>query len=373
LLIRSWECSLRRHFTQQLATTSTAAPSPQTEGTLFHEPLSEKEDQEKITPLHPENPSQDLSHFESSIADHQQRHDQLSDELRTAMHQIRQLTVERNDLQAALLKIQEEHQTYQCSTEELMKNKESSSSTLEKTVVEQRAVLEQKQHLIIKLESQVRDLNYEVKTLLQLGDMASSEGNIPNAKHDNIHPVLDGFTGGDSAMDIDTLYQSMPTSSDKQIRSPYDATLQMQHCVELAQNLVGAAHLGSGNSRFSEVSVDSQALDLRRLADKFRSEISAPVLLYSPGEDKLLFASNQIQGLFGWSPDKVVNDFFNLLQEGREEWYRALDALNEQDEVQLRLVVKAKSGHDVMVYSHLAPIRSGVFTNHAIAVLYPLT
>lgn len=369
LLVRNWEVSLKsklaavvdRRVGEAVHFQSVEAP---TSSHTFEE--------DKITPLHPDaGEAEELSRLRQLVAERQQQNDQVSDELRGSMHEARQLVADKDTLTQQLAELRSEYDRFKADAEDKLTQREGAAGSLQRTVVEQRAELESRQHLITKLENKVNDLSYEVKTLLQLGDMASSQGETPNAAADNVHPVIDGFNQTAEALDVDTLYETNPTSSDRSVRSPYDASLQLQHCIDLAQNLEGAAHLGSGSRRFGDLAVESRALDLRRLADKFRSEVSAPVLLFNPSDNQLLFASNQIQGIVGWSPEKLIKDFYQLLQDGRQDWDQAVSALGQQEEVQVRLVVKTKSGQDVMTYCHLGMIRSGIFAQHVVGVLLP--
>lgn len=369
LLVRNWEVSLKGKL---------AAVVDRRVGTALHYQAVEMPtsshilEEEKITPLHPKaGETDELSRLRQLLAESQKQHDHISDELRSSMHEARQLVAEKETLTQQLAELRHEHDQFRAESEEKLQQREGAAGGLQRTVMEQRSELESRQHLITKLENKVNDLTYEVKTLLQLGDMASAQDEIPTAAADNVHPVIDGFNQTAEALDVDTLYETNPTSSDRNVRSPYDASLQLQHCIDLAQNLEGAAHLGAGSRRFGDLAVESRALDLRRLADKFRSEVSAPVLLFNPSDNHLLFASNQIQGIVGWSPEKLVKDFHQLLQDGRQDWDQAVSTLGQQEEVQVRLVIKTKSGQDVMTYCHLGMIRSGIFAQHVVGVLLP--
>ncbi|SCA64220.1 Uncharacterized protein SCG7086_CS_00030 [Chlamydiales bacterium SCGC AG-110-P3] len=369
LLVHNWEVTLK----SKLA----AIVTRRVDESLHHQSLQMPAtgmvyEEEKITPLHPDpNGDHENSRLRQMLAEGQKQSDQLSEELRSTMHELRQFAQEKDTLAQQLEDLRGEYDRYTANSEDKLQQRDGSVSTFQRTLVEQRTELESKQHLIAKLENKVRDLSYEVKTLLQLGDMASTQTQVSSAAPDNVHPVVDGFNQKAEIFDVDTLYETNPTSSDRNVRSPYDASLQLEHCIELAQNLEGAAHLGVGSRRFGDLAVESRALDLRRLADKFRSEVSAPVLLFNPSDNHLMFASNQIQGIVGWSPEKLVKDFYQLLQDGRNEWDHAVSALSQQEQVQVRIVVKTKSGQDVMTYCHLGMIRSGIFTQHVVGVLLP--
>lgn len=58
-----------------------------------------------------------------------------------------------------------------CSSSEV-EHKDQLLKEYQQTIAEQRSVIEKKQQHILKLENKVQDLNYEVKTLLQLGELS---------------------------------------------------------------------------------------------------------------------------------------------------------------------------------------------------------
>ncbi len=114
---------------------------------------------------------------------------------------------------------------------------------------------------------------------------------------------------------------------------------------------------------------DSFALDLRRLCDSLRSENSCTILLYSPKENQLLFANNQIKTVTGWSPDKFVQNFSDIMQD-EAPWRQGIASLTMRSEAKVDLTFKMKSGQDISVHGLLGLIPTGIFRQHIIAVLY---
>lgn len=250
-------------------------------------------------------------------------------------------------------------------------HKEHLLQEYQQTIAEQRSIIEKKQQYILKLENKVQDLNYEVKTLLQLGDMQSGGLGSEDKDKKLAHPVMDVFkTPYTPHEDLEEIYQSLPMSSDKKVHTPYDAAMQLQRCIDKAKTLTGASHLAGPSSRFLDLSVDSYAIDLRRLFDSFRNENTCGILLFSKQENRLLFANNSIKTLLGWSPDRFVNDFSQIIHESGPDWKHALLQLQTKNETQVRLLAKAKSGEDVLVQCYLGVIDEGVFAGHIIGVMY---
>lgn len=256
------------------------------------------------------------------------------------------------------------------STAKEFGHKEGLLQDYQQTIVEQRAIIDKKQQYVAKLEAKVQDLQYEVKTLLQLGELGvqSVEGSRAEG-----HPALDAFPQGQALnSDIEEAVQALPASSDRRVCTHYDAAVQLQKSVEVAKSLTGASHLSSGEgSRFRDLSMDSYAIDLRRLFDSLRSETSATILLYSQKDGKLLFVNNQIKGLVGWTPETFVKDFPQLIQSSFAEWRHAVSRLADQPEVQVQLVTRSRSGTEVPLHCYLGIIPDGAFSGHVIGVVYP--
>ena len=151
----------------------------------------------------------------------------------------------------------------------------------------------------------------------------------------------------------------------------------LQKCVDIAEQLGGDSHLAVEGSRLLNLPPESYAIDLRRLFDSLRSEHSSIVLVYSAAEHRLLFVNNKIRGLLGWSPEKFVKEFAHILQKGSGDWKSAVAVLQKirKYEVnkgqQIRLLMKAKSGEDLLVRCYLGLVREGIFGNLIVGVLYP--
>lgn len=268
------------------------------------------------------------------------------------------------DCEAKLLQIKE-------SSEANLSKKETALSESRQTVTEQKKILEQKHKQIQELEKKVRDLNYEVKTLLQLGAFEAESQSYEEEELNISHPLIDVFEATETSLE-NVGYEPQKASCDKELHTPYDAAVQLQKCIEKAQKLKGIHDLGKKDSRFSDLSLNHYALDLRRLFDSFRNENSCMVLIYSPKEKRLLFSNNHSKNILGWSPEKLIKDFHSLIKKGRAEWSEALDRLKTCKESQARLLLQGRSGQDVLLHCHLGLIPSGLFSQHVIAVLFPM-
>ena len=240
--------------------------------------------------------------------------------------------------------LQQEFLFYQDASKSQLQQREMTINDYAQTTSELRASMEKKQQQISKLEGSIQDLNFELKTLIQVSDQEPTVSSPPPTQR-----PMPAFQGP--------------------VKSHNQASIQLKRCIDIAQKLTGASHV-SLSSRFREVPIDSYALDQRRLFDNLRSETTGVVLVYSQREKKLLFANNEVKNLFGWSSEKLIHDFPNLVQEGYLEWQRAVASLAGTREAEVPLVIRTRSGHDQFVQCHLGIIPTGVFKNDVINVLY---
>lgn len=276
--------------------------------------------------------------------------------------------------------MREDFTAFQEESFEQLKQKELLLAEYANTVQELRDSIEKKQQQVSKLESSVSDLTFEVKTLIQLSDVekgvkeptfaqpASYSEN--ESTHRKIYKPSFQQTVGRPAYSADSVETTTLTRHEHEtrVRNQQEASTELRKCIEIAQKITGASHLAaSGRIPFG---IDSYALDQRRLYDGLRTEIRALVIVYSPRDDKLLFANAQVKALLGWSPERFIQDFNMLIKEGFEDWKRVVIGLAAHQEAQVRLLVKTRIGHDQILQGRLGMIPFGSFKGHIIAVFF---
>lgn len=261
--------------------------------------------------------------------------------------EVEHLELDKRALQKQLDQVSHElevcHQTFQEQSE----RKETAYRELQQALSEQRAIVERHQQHISILETKERDLHYEIKTLLQL----ATTDPLPPEPSEN-YPA-----------------NRLPPI-DMQVRTPESASQQLKRCLDIAAKMNGSYYFGNNTHRFKDLSLDHHALDLRHLCDTLRGESSAIVVLYSQKEHRLLFANNVVRDLLGWSPEKFIQSFADIIQNG-EEWQKGLNQLATTQEVKINLVANTKNESAVTLQCHLGMVYSGSFRHHSIAVMYP--
>ena len=228
--------------------------------------------------------------------------------------------------------------------------------------------MRKKQQLITTLESQIQDLKYELKTLVDLSEPLEEDVAIPIPAPTPIkQPEIPPKTSKTKTEKIDAILDLGLAASS---RSTEEAHQQLKRCIDIAQKLTGARHLAGDSSRFRDLSADGFALDLRRLCDSLRSEQSSMILLYSQREGKALFVNDQVRGLLKWTPDKFVQNFPGVISDGKE-WRAALQKAASGQRSETLLAMKTRSGEETTVRCLLGSIPTGIFKTHLIGVFYP--
>lgn len=322
--------------------------------------------------------AKELTILQSNLKDNQDKIARLSDELINKENEHKVYAEENKQLSIKAQQVSQDFSDYKLFSEEQLKQKNMQLAALQQVIEDQRTEVEKRQEQIHQLDTKIHDLSYEIKTLLYL-----NESELPT--------ISNSFLKVDSS--IRTLVQMplrnpleaiMPTELseegweegetipvESQIRNAVEATLLVRKCINIAQKLTGANYYSNESSRFREFSSSHYTIDQRRLFDSLRIETSGLVLVYSQKEHKLLFANNQTKHLLGCSPEKFVAEFPAFIQEGLNDWKRALMQLSTNPETQARLLAKTKHGQEVLLNCHLGLIPTGLFRNFVICVLYP--
>lgn len=365
VLMKKWETSLRQQIKDnRVVPIPLSAVSPSVkEATKEAAPVAGHLSSTDPSPQEAEVARLQLIELQQQLQQCQKQHEQQGDEIKNHLHQIRQIHQEKEASRQQLEYLKQELDNCRQATQAKLEAYEKAEAEYRKTIEEQSHSLEGKQQTIVELENKVRDLNYEVKTLLQLSDIPISP----------TPPGTDGYSHAPDALfhDAEALPAAWSVNLDPQTATLHHAAIQLQKYIEKAQQMTGAAHLSGSPSRFRDLSIDSYAIDLRRLCDLLRNEGSSILLLYSKNEEKLLFVNPLIKGLVGWSQEKFTHDFFDLIQQGGAEFKKVAQGLTPGHPIQASLIIKTKSGQDILTQCHLGIVPSGLFANHILGVLNP--
>jgi len=309
-------------------------------------------------PVQPEVPfsnTENIQELENALNESlAKNHDliQKQNQLEEALHKLEQ---EKVQFELKLEDIHHQMDTQSSEADEEVRRKTTLLSEYQETINQQREVIKKKQEQITELENKVRDLNYEVKTLLQLAEIGNSKEKsetAPAEEHES-EPQTAHIYGG------------------SMVRSPEEATALLGKCINIAQKITSANRFSNGNSRFQHMPLDNSALDFRRLYDSLRSETSSGIVVYSLKENRMIFANDQVEMMMGWNPEAFIRNFSDIIREGSDEWHTALGQLSPNSEAKARLLFRMKNGQNVLINCHLKVIPTGIFRHYVIGTLYP--
>jgi len=311
------------------------------------------------------NSKENMQELKKALSDAKSQQKKLIEELNAAKETIHKQDANQANFDQQVADIYHELNTYKSNSEEELRRKTVLLSEYQETINQQRDVIKKKQEQISELESKVRDLNYEVKTLLQLADLGNKNTRSTSDKGTAMQAAAHSYQ-----VDMFEEDESQASNTHIAVKTPDEASLQLKRCIDIAQKITGANRFASGSSRFKDITINNRALDLRRLFDNLRSENAGTVIVFSQKENKLLFANSQTTNLLGWSPEKFTQTFSEIIEEGKEEWKNGIATLSASTESKVRMVMKTKSGDNLLVHCHLGMIPTGAFRNHIIGVLY---
>lgn len=299
---------------------------------------------------------ENIHEYEKALGEAQTKNIELIQKQNALEEALHKLENEKSQFEQRIEDVNHQLSTKSSEAEEELRRKATLLSEYQETINQQREVIQKKQDQIVELEVTVRDLKYEVKTLLQLAEIHNNDKkrntNRKEAVEENIPDSPVHYTGA-------------------LVKSPEEASIHLGKCIDIAQKITSSNRFNNGPSRFQHMPLDNSALDFRRLFDSLRSETSSGVVVYSLKENRLIFANNQIQSMLGWNPEKFTQYFSEIIREGYEDWNHALGQLSPSIETKARLLLKTNSGQNLLVNCHLKMIPTGIFRHYVIGILYP--
>lgn len=284
-----------------------------------------------------------IAHLETEILKRNQTFESFQAESQKRLEEMRHAFHEFEEVRKEYLKLQEENLRLKEYVREEMEHNEAVAQEFQKVTQEQKIALEKKQRYIAKLEGKVRDLMYEIRSLLQL-EMPIEEA--------------------DAELPEEYKTPSLPISP------PFDFSSQLQRYVEMAQSLTGLSYAEGKPSRFTDLTPHTFAIDQRRLFDSLNDETGGIVFLFSQVEMKFVFANRGVKTFLGWSPEKFIKEFPHLVLEGYSEWREALGKIHGVKEAKVHLKIQSKSGSSHSFDCLMKMLTSGPFTLHIIGILY---
>lgn len=220
------------------------------------------------------------------------------------------------------------------------------------TLKEQRKIIEKKQKEMNILQIRVNDLKYEVESLLKL------KGADPVDKE-----LFSNLKKEEEGSDLKEVQSGLMDS----------IQVKLDRYVKMAMRLNGARHFANKDFKYSDLSLGSLIIDQRRLFDRLQNEEHETIMVYSREEKRLVFINQQIKELLGWGPERFLKDFSFFIQKGENNWLEALEDVKLDQQKSIRLLMKARSGRDVLTHCYLKEIPEGVFRGYILGILSSAT
>lgn len=331
---------------------------------------------ESINQMSSKESTKELNLMQTTLSENQELQERLNQTLDTKNLELEKQAEENKQLEMKVQQVAQDFADYKLFSEEQLKQKQLQLTTLQQIIDDQRAEMEKRQEQICQLDSKVHDLSYEIKTLLYLHEeevaptKASKIVKEEEKSYSFLHENLKESQEFPSSMVNSSIhYDSI--ANEKPIRTAMEATNLLKKCISIAQKLTGANYYSNESSRYREFSTSHYAIDQRRLFDSLRSEVGALIIVYSQKEHKLLFVNNESKMLLGWSPDKFIADFSSIIQEGINDWKKALSLLATASDSNARILSKTKNGQEILLNCQLGVIPTGLFRHYIIGILYP--
>lgn len=291
--------------------------------------------------------AKELYRLQINLKEAQERQNSLLEDLQTKQQEIFKLEEEKKQLLSKTEQVLQDFADYKLFSEEQLKQKSLQMNSLQQNFEDQRTEMEKRQEQIQQLDTKVHDLSYEIKTLLYLNEDKPTS------------PLKEEKEGDDICLLINSA-----------VNTPTEAANLLRRCVQHAQKLTNSQYHGNETSRYRELSSSHYILDQRRLFDLLRQE-EGFIFVYSQREQKIIFVNAEVKNILGWGPEKFIQDFFTIIQEGLFDWKRALSLLNTSPESQTRLLMKTKNGQEIMLNCHLGGVTNGFFRHYIIGIFYP--
>jgi hypothetical protein len=283
------------------------------------------------------------------------------DELKQKREQLDLVTTEMKGQETDQDSLKHELAAYKALVEERELQSKLLLKDCQQTIQEQWESLEAKQQMIVQLEGKVRDLTYEIRTLLQLAEKAESIAQ---------KTVSEGPAPTESLRALESNGSACAHAGERPVVSDVDALARLKACVGAAQKITGTSHFGNRLAKVRDLSIDSYTLELRHLTEGFNNDERAVIIFYSAKEHKPLFVNSKIKELLDWTPEKFIQHFGTIIHEGEESWKEMISHFAYRHETIGLLHMQSRTGKTVDVHCALGLIPTGVFRGNYIAILW---
>lgn len=303
--------------------------------------------------------------LQSSVAKSQEEIHQLNLEMDKKLEEMRLAYLEFEDLRQEYRRLEEEASLAQIESQKNSDHKDALINEYQRTISEQRMIIEKRQRYIAKLEGKIQDLMHEIRSLLE----EPSPKSVPKDRSLAPGHLKVSQTSPKTSFEGDAFEPFLPSGTSS--NTSYDFSLQLHKHIEKAENLTGMDHLGylGGKSpRFLDLSLDCYAVDRRRLFDSFKDESAGALFIYEPNEKKFLFINPSIKSMTGFTPEKFMKEYHRLVVKGYPEWVELISKLQVLKMSSVKISIYHKTGEPKPIDCYLGMLFKGPFAHHVLGL-----
>lgn len=324
IVIYRWEQNLRQRLVSALRSSQNIVehPDPEKEQEL-QRLLNEKLIKDALAPL-------------------QSKHDKMKVDISLKDEELMQALEERKGLQSQILMIRGELDSYRDKMQIQLLQEQQQNLEHQKVIKEQQTLIGTLQQQISSLEIKEKELSYEIKTLVNLSNFEIVEKETPPKKQ----PV-DTFA----------------------LKSHESISRQLAHFVDIAASMASVQNIQGVPSHLNDLATDNYRLELRRLCENLNMESRYVMLLHSPRENRILFANDHVKTVLGWTPEKFIQQFPDIVLKGIEDWNKEMDVITANREGFCAINARSQMNQSIAMNCHLRAISSGTFRNHVIVLM----
>jgi len=258
--------------------------------------------------------------------------------------------------------------------DEVQSERDKAAKDYAESINQKNNCLDEQQEVIRKLQQELANTKFELETLLKLEIKQESDINtkkiIPPSSLTS--PALEK-----QAVLPPSLYTPAKPSLNVTAKKEAKTVMQLNdqklvYLLDKTKELSKTGHSAREQLElptFLDLSLDTLAIEKRRLIDVLKAESDLPSFIINCQDAKLIFVSPGIKAVTGIAPDRFQKDFFNIVGHSKEHIRNALALLkpSEKTKIPIQLKTGPHEEHSIVLSLGVCPLLP--FSRSAIGIL----
>ncbi len=238
--------------------------------------------------------------------------------------------------------------------DEASKQHQEALSNLQTKLQDKERLIEHSDHHIMQLKQELANTKFELDTVLKLELKSEKKELLPSL-----------FQPKSNSITLPPL-QTVPItpSSDQELVVLLEKTKELSATSKTPHQQLELPH-------FLDLSIDSLALEKRRLFDMIDQESELPAFVMNCQDAKMLFVSHAIKTKTGIPLDRFQKDFFSLVGHSKEHIKNALTLLKPSERTKIPIQLQVRPGEEIRAILALGVCPAPPFSRSAIGVIEP--